>query len=111
MQRWALLLSGYSYDIHFRPTTAHRNVDCLSRLPLSHSSSIGNYDDATVFNIFQVEALPIHAAQLMAATCSGLLLSKVVQYARQGRPDNVPDDVRPFWQKRVEIAVEGECLM
>ena len=81
MQRWALLLSGYSYDIHFRPTTAHGNADCLSRLPLSHSSSIGNYDDATVINICQVEALSIHAAQLMAATRSDLLLSKVLQYA------------------------------
>ena len=62
MQRWELLLSGYSYDIHFRPTTAHGNADCLSRLPLSHSSAIGNYEDASLFNICQVEALPIHAA-------------------------------------------------
>ena len=111
MQRWALLLSGYSYDIHFRPTTAHGNADCLSRLPLSHSSAIGNYEDASLFNICQVEALPIHAAQLMAATRSDLLLSKVLQYARCGWPDHVADDLRPFWQKREEIAVEGDCVM
>ena len=33
MQRWALLLSAYSYDISFRPTAAHSNADGLSRLP------------------------------------------------------------------------------
>ena len=34
MQRWALLLSAYNYDIHFPPTQAHGNADGLSRLPV-----------------------------------------------------------------------------
>ena len=38
MQRWALLLSGYSYEIHFHPTTAHGNADGLSQLPVSDFS-------------------------------------------------------------------------
>ena len=111
MQRWALLLSGYSYEICFRPTTAHGNADCLSRLPLSHSSSIGNYEDAAVFNICQVEALPLHTAQLMAATCSDIHLSKVLQYTRNGWSDHVPDELRPYWRKREEIAIKGDCVM
>ena len=108
MQRWALLLSGYSYDIGFHPTTAHSNADCLSHLPLSHSSSIGTYN-ASVFNIYQVEALPIHTAQLMAA--SSWLLSKVLRCVRNGWPDHIPNELRPFWQKREEIAVEGDRVM
>ena len=35
MQRWALLLSAYTYDISYRPTKLHANADALSRLPLS----------------------------------------------------------------------------
>ena len=95
MQSWALLLSGYSYNLHFRPTTANGNANCLSWLPLnlSHSWTITerNYEDASIFSICQVEALlPIHAAQLMAATTctctciSDLLLSKVLQCAKCG---------------------------
>ena len=35
LQRWALILASYQYEIKFRPTTSHMNADCLSRLPVS----------------------------------------------------------------------------
>ena len=34
LQRWAVLLSAYTYDIQFKSTVAHGNADGLSRLPL-----------------------------------------------------------------------------
>ena len=45
MQRWALLLSAYDYDIVYRPTTAHGNADGLSRLPLPDSKPVVNEVD------------------------------------------------------------------
>jgi len=46
LQRWALLLSAYSYDIEFRPTEEHSNVDALSRLWLSvNHVSVTDLDD------------------------------------------------------------------
>ena len=32
--RWALTLSGYNYDLKYRPGEEHGNADFLSRLPL-----------------------------------------------------------------------------
>ena len=35
LQRWAIILSAYQYDIQFKPRNAHAHADRLSRLPLS----------------------------------------------------------------------------
>lgn len=34
LQRWAILLSAYEYEIKYKSTHAHSNADGLSRLPL-----------------------------------------------------------------------------
>jgi hypothetical protein len=44
MQRWALILSAYFYDLEFRPTAEHSYADALSRCPLPDSSQHQDYD-------------------------------------------------------------------
>ena len=59
LQRWALILAAYSYDIKFKSTENHANADGLSRLPLPRQT-IGS-EEASVINIKQMEALPVTA--------------------------------------------------
>lgn len=35
MQRWALILAAYVYDLEFRKAEDHGNADMLSRFPLA----------------------------------------------------------------------------
>lgn len=52
--KYAIFLSGYTYDIKYRKTTKHDNVDALSLLPLSiDTKSEKDYD--AVFYSSQME--------------------------------------------------------
>ena len=68
LQRWAIQLAGYLYQIEFRPTKQHCNADGLSRSPLMNKSALGNPPDPAIFNIRQMEALTITSGELQAAT-------------------------------------------
>ena len=67
LQRWAIILSAYQYDIIFKPTQQHGNADCLSRLPLLSNTVMEAYG-VDVFNVAQVDSLPVTADQLGRAT-------------------------------------------
>ena len=112
LQRWALILSAYSYEIEFRPTGAHANADVLSRLPLrTKPQSNITSEEPAVFNISQLENLPVTSRQIQADTRSDLLLSKVLSFVKSGWPNQYPPELRPFWFRRFELTVEGECLL
>ena len=38
LQRWAIILSSYDYDVKYQPSILHGNADGLSRLPLQKES-------------------------------------------------------------------------
>ena len=82
MQRWALILSAYVYDIEFRPTGAHANADGLFLLTLSTEAAVANPEDPSIFNVIKMKVLPVKAAQIMATTRSDAILSKVLYYLR-----------------------------
>ena len=67
LQRWAVLLSAHVYDIEFRPTGEHSNVDSLSRLPLKVNYILDS-DVDNKFMIGQVQALPVFADEVAAAS-------------------------------------------
>lgn len=111
LQRWSLLLSAYQYKIEFRPTQAHANADALSRLPLAELNPEGNSSEPTIFNLSQMESLPVTATQLERATRNDLTLSRVLRFTKGGWPRQVEESLRPFWLRRQELTVEGDCLL
>ena len=108
LQRWALLLTAYDYELEFRPSEEHSNADGLSRLPekpVSYSS------EPTVFNISRIESLPVTAQAIHQASRNDPILSKVSQYTRWGWPTQVPESLKSFFTRRNELTLEDDCLL
>ena len=109
LQRWAIILSAYAYEIEYKPTSQHANADSLSRLPLKVVEQPS--DETVVFNIAQIEALPVTALQVAAATRKDPLLSQVFRYTQTGWPHAVDSVLLPYWNRRTELTIEGGCLL
>ena len=110
LQRWAIILSAYQYDILFKPTQQHGNADCLSRLPLPSNTAMEAFG-VDVFNVAQVDSLPVTAEQIGQATRRDPLLSKVLRFTQSGWPQKVPEHLKPFWNRRDELTIECNCVM
>ena len=113
LQRWAILLAAYQYDLEFRGTAQHCNADGFSRLPLPtcETGEDPTAVNAAIFNLQQIETLPVDAKQLKQATLSDPLLSKVLLYTQKGWPAEYSDELKPYFHKRHELSVEAGCLL
>ena len=79
-------------------------MDGLSRLPLSevtHSDS-----DNNSMSVSQIETLPVLADQVQVDALRDPLLSKVIQYVREGWLSLVPDELKPYWIRRNEPTIQ-----
>ena len=111
LQRWAILLAAYHYDIEFRPTGAHANADGLSRLPLNMVTAEGYSSDHGCFQLSQLDRLPVTALQLKAATTTCPELSPMIRWVEGGWPQKVEPRFSCYWNHREELTVEAGCLL
>ena len=75
LQRWARILSAYSYDIEFLSIGEHDSLSCL---PIAGVPPDDPYSNPKIFSISQIESLSVTIGQLCAATRSDSILSKGV---------------------------------
>ena len=105
---WDWTLSAYLYEIEFHSTGDHANADGLS---LKYSPPNDPNADAQVFNILQMEAMPVTTRQLKFATSSDKLLSTVIRYTQGSWPAQFPPELRPYYNRCNELTVEEGCLL
>ena len=112
LQRWALILASYQYEIEFKPTDKHSNADGVSRLPLSNCDDMeGRVSEATLYTLQQLDNLPVTADQISKATRNNPLLSKAKQYTLKDWPKNYEQALIPYYRRRNELSIECGCLL
>lgn len=112
LQRWAVLLMGYQYDLEFRRSEQHSNADGFSRLPRPSATERADASEkgTTSFNLHQINAVPLSGRDLRNATEKDPKLSAVLRYTRAGWPEEVPQELQPYHSRRTELSIEAGCL-
>ena len=112
LQRWALLLSAYQYDIRYRQSECHGNADALSRLPIVGTPvEEEGTTDAEVYNVTQLETLPVTYQQLKTATNHDPILGQVVQCIRNGWPVAAVEELKPYVARKLELTLQDDCVL
>lgn len=57
MQRWALILMAYNYDLEYKKSADHSNADAMSRIPLGELDRMA--EESKIFYLSNVEDLPV----------------------------------------------------
>ncbi|GFU84198.1 transposon Tf2-9 polyprotein [Trichonephila clavipes] len=98
---YALILQSFEFDIIFLKTIAHGNADFLSRLPKT-SEELEVTDDITIFQMSQIEALPVTSKELRQETSKDIELGPLLRALREGKD---------LQGREAQYTIEDGCIM
>ncbi|GFW38191.1 uncharacterized protein K02A2.6 [Trichonephila clavipes] len=78
----SIVWASFEFDMIFRKTIEHGNADFLSRLPKT-SEELEVKDDITIFQMSQIEALPVTSKELRQETSKDIELGPLLRALRK----------------------------
>ncbi|XP_061722555.1 uncharacterized protein K02A2.6-like isoform X1 [Cydia pomonella] len=109
MQRWALLLMAYDFDIQY-VDSAGNCADALSRLPIGQSKEADPPEQSYLH--FASDALFLDCNEIRLKTAKDPLLGRVVNYIKNGWPDSAEiREMQPYFNRQKELYLELDCVM
>ena len=111
VQRWALTLSGYEYDIVYKPGKQHCNADMLSRLPLETAPKDVPVPGDTIMLLETLQSSPVTAKLIKTWTNRDPTLSKVRDLVKKGWIHTNDPKLRPYQRRHMELSVQADCVL
>ncbi|XP_037932566.1 uncharacterized protein K02A2.6-like [Teleopsis dalmanni] len=108
LQRWAIILMGYQYDIKYRSTKEHANADALSQLPLGPDV---DFDKQEWCNNVEEMNLPINHNQIQKHAASDYLYNRVKKFVSEGWPIKLKNgELMPYFTRKLQLTIEQGLL-
>lgn len=118
LQRWAIIMLGYDFDIDYINTNDFGHADVLSRL----ISNQPRTDDDIVIACIRGDRqyreehdlnVPVNFTAISQATVKDRILSKVCDYVINGWPSrqSMEQDVIKYYNLRESLSTNGDCLL
>ena len=111
IQRWALTLGAYDYNISYKPGKDQTNADLLSRLPLPKAPREVPVPADTILLMDYLQASPITASQIKTWTDRVPVLSKLRKMLLQGWQSTNDQALKPFQSHKNELSVQDDCIL
>lgn len=114
LDRWAVILSGYDYDIQYVTGQANHTADLLSRLPSNDKpSTLEKAANRMHLLHLRIKDLPITPKELKNQTISDKILGSIIAYMARGWPDKkaLSPEFYPYFEKRTELSYEQDTLL
>lgn len=110
LQRYALILMHYDFEIYYKPGKINYVADALSRLPVQNDKSPTLNFDSIIHSIYN--NTPIHLEKVAEETNKCPILSKIKSYILSNWPNKVESSIKPYFQVRNQLSInEGIILM
>jgi len=111
LQRWALFLSGFDYTIQYVRGKENEGADGLSRLPIEEKDDSKIKNDFDYFHFLAEDKIPLDAEKIKSGIRTDTLLSKVYLYVKNGWPNIIADELKPYYSRATEISIDNGILM
>ena len=112
MQGWATRLGAYNYDIKYQPSGEHSNADALSCLPQPDILDGATVDLSDVFQLEQLEPLPVTAEVVRQHTANDLTLQKVFSLLLDEHTERGTNiTLQPYCRILNELSLNQGCIM
>ena len=110
LQRWAIILMAYQFEIKYKPTAQHGNADALSRLPEGPDDTFDRGEDC-----YAIEELdtPIDADVIRFHTNKDDVLKAVRRFIQKGWPTSVgPEqaEILPYFQRNASFVLINDLI-
>lgn len=112
MQRWAVILQAYDYQVEYRSSAENANADALSRLPCDLSPI---KEEAEMFFFSGLDELPVDSKAISRETRRDPVLARVLESTLSGWPNHVTEEeLKPYLTRRhglqpIKDVSYGEC--
>lgn len=113
LQRWALLMSAYEYEIKFKSGSENLNADALSRLPLPDMDFRKTAAVPEFISLLEtMDEIFLTSNDIKIWTQRDPVLARVLKYVLSGWPGEVVEkELLPYLQRRDELSTLEGCLL
>ena len=112
IQRWAICLAAYDYQLKFRNGKDNANADLLSRLPLPYKPTSVPMPTDTILLLEHIEDTPVSAKHVRKWTANDPVYSKILFFVRNGwSRESLAPELKAFYIRKNELSTEEGCIL